>query len=73
VSSGPQYSVVSVMEVKFTRFGYRIRLSRLHTLDPHLALAFLRSSHSATPDSEPKNNQRTLDKSQVPQADPLVT
>jgi hypothetical protein len=34
-----------------------------------LALAFSRSSHSATPDLEPENKQRTSDKSQVPQAD----
>jgi hypothetical protein len=46
----PQYSAVSVMKAKYTRLGYMIRLSRLHTLNPHLALAFLRSSHSITLD-----------------------
>jgi hypothetical protein len=40
---------------------------------PSLALAFLRSSHSATTDSEQENNQETSDKLQVPQADPPVT
>jgi hypothetical protein len=48
----PQYLVTSVREAKCTRLGYGIRLSRLHTLDPPLALAFLRSSHSATIDFE---------------------
>jgi hypothetical protein len=48
----PQYSEASMREVKCTRLGYRVRLSRLHTLDPPLALAFLRSSHLAT--SDPK-------------------
>jgi hypothetical protein len=41
----PQYSTVSVREAKYTCLGYRTRLSRLHTLDPHLALAFSRTSH----------------------------
>jgi hypothetical protein len=50
-----------------------MRLSGLYTLDPLLALAFSRSSHSATPDPKQKNNQRISDKSQVPQADPLAT
>jgi hypothetical protein len=47
------YSAVSVREAKYTRLGYRTRLSRVHTLDPpppNLALAFLGSSHSATLD-----------------------
>jgi hypothetical protein len=35
---------------------------------PLLALAFLRSSHSATPNPEKENNQGTSDKSQVHQA-----
>jgi hypothetical protein len=48
----PQYLATSVREVKCTRLGYGTRLSRLHTLDPPLALAFSRSSHSATTDSE---------------------
>jgi hypothetical protein len=30
----PQYSAVSVREAKYTRLGYRTRLSMLHTLDP---------------------------------------
>jgi hypothetical protein len=48
----PQYSAASVREVKCTRLGYETRLSRLHTLDPppSLALAFLKSGHSATLD-----------------------
>jgi hypothetical protein len=67
----PQYSAISVREAKYTCLGYKTRLSRLHTLDPHLALAFLRSSHSATPDPKQENNQETPDKLQVPQAGPL--
>jgi hypothetical protein len=43
----PKYSVVSVREAKYTCLGYKTRLSRLHTLDPHLVLAFPRSGHSA--------------------------
>jgi hypothetical protein len=71
VSYGPPIlSCDNVREAKYTRLGYGIRLSRLYTLDPPLALAFLRSSHSSTPDPEQENNQRTPDKSQVPQADP---
>jgi hypothetical protein len=30
----PQYSAISIKEAKYTCLGYRIRLSRLHTLDP---------------------------------------
>jgi hypothetical protein len=68
-----QYSAASVREVKYTRLGYRTRLSRLHTLDPPLALTFLRNSHPATSDTEQENNQMTPDKSQVPQADqPMI-
>jgi hypothetical protein len=50
----PQYIAASVRKVKCTHLGYGIRLSRLHTLNPppRLALAFLRSNHSATVDSE---------------------
>jgi hypothetical protein len=69
----PQYSVASVREAKCTHLGYGAKLSRLHTLDPPLALAFLRNSHSVTPDPEQENNQVTPDKSQVPQADPPAT
>jgi hypothetical protein len=68
----PQYSAVSVREPKYTRLGYRTRLSRLHTLNPHIALAFSRCSHSTTSDPEQDNNQGNLDKSQVPQADSPV-
>jgi hypothetical protein len=32
--SDPHYSAVSVREAKYTRLGYRTRLSRVHTLDP---------------------------------------
>jgi hypothetical protein len=70
--SGPQYLAASVREAKCTCLGYGTRLSMLHTLDPPLALAFSRSSHSATADSEQENNQETPDKLQVPQADPPV-
>jgi hypothetical protein len=44
----PQYSADSFREAKCTRLGYATRLSRLHTLDPPLALGFSRGSHSAT-------------------------
>jgi hypothetical protein len=52
----PQYLAVSVREAKYTRLGYKIRLNRLHTLEPYLALAFLRSIHSVTLDPEQENN-----------------
>jgi hypothetical protein len=68
----PQYLAASVREAKCTCLGYGTRLSRLHTLDPSLALAFPRSNHSATADSEQENNQETPDKMHVPQADPPV-
>jgi hypothetical protein len=61
----------NVREAKCTHLGYKTWLSRLYTLDPLLAFAFPRSSHSATPDLEKENNQRTPDKSQVPEADRL--
>jgi hypothetical protein len=63
LSLAPVLSCDSVREAKCTRLGYGIRLSRLYTLDPLLALAFLRSSHSATSDPEQENNQMTSDKS----------
>jgi hypothetical protein len=59
----PQYSAISVSEAKCTHLGYMTRLSMLHTLYPHLALSFLRSSHSTASDPEQENNQVTLDKS----------
>jgi hypothetical protein len=52
--SDPQYFVVSVRETKYTRLRYRTMLSKLHTLDPHLELAFPRSSHSAIADPSKK-------------------
>jgi hypothetical protein len=52
----PQYLAVNIREVKCTRLGYGTRLSRLHTLDASLALAFRRSSHSATVDFKQENN-----------------
>jgi hypothetical protein len=55
----PPYSAVSVKEAKYTRLEYMTRLNRLHTLDPHLALAFPRSSHSTTLDPKKENNQGT--------------
>jgi hypothetical protein len=67
-----QYLAASIREVKYTHLGYGTRLSRVHTLDPPLALAFSRSSHLVTADSEQENNQETPDKLQVPQADPSV-
>jgi hypothetical protein len=69
----PQYLATRVREAKCRCLGYKTRLSRLHTLDPLLALAFSRSSHSAAADSEQENNQETTDKLHVPQADPPVT
>jgi hypothetical protein len=50
--SDPQYSAANIREAKCTRLVYGTRLSMLHTLYPPLALAFLRSSHSVTPDPE---------------------
>jgi hypothetical protein len=52
----PQYIAASVREAKCTRLGYGTRLSSLHILDPPLALAFPRSSHSTTANSEQENN-----------------
>jgi hypothetical protein len=43
-----QYSAASVREEKCARLGYGTRLSRMHTLDPPLALTFWRRSHLAT-------------------------
>jgi hypothetical protein len=57
--SDPQYLADSFREAKCTRLGYESRLSKLHTLDPPLALAFPRGSHSATWDPRQKNNQVT--------------
>jgi hypothetical protein len=34
----PHYLVLNVREVKYTRLGYRTRLSRLHTLDPSFSI-----------------------------------
>jgi hypothetical protein len=36
----PLYSVVSVREAKYTRLGYKTRLSRLHTLNPSFSISF---------------------------------
>jgi hypothetical protein len=38
----PQYSAVSVSvrEAKYTHLGYRIRLSRLHTLNSPFSISF---------------------------------
>jgi hypothetical protein len=52
----PQYSADSFREAKYSRLGYG---TRLYTLDPPLALAFPRDSHSATQDPRQKNNQVT--------------
>jgi hypothetical protein len=53
----PHYSVVSVREAKYTRLGYRTRLSKLHTLYPPFSISFSRSSHSAILDPQQENNQ----------------
>jgi hypothetical protein len=53
----PQYLVISVTEAKCTHLGFRTRLSWPYTLDPPLALAFLRSNHSATAYPKQDNNQ----------------
>jgi hypothetical protein len=55
----PQYLASSVREATCTCLGYRTSLSGLHTLDPPLALAFLRGSHSRTRDPKLENNQGT--------------
>jgi hypothetical protein len=73
LSEPPVLSCDSVREAKCTCLWYGTKLRMLYTLDPSLALAFLSSSHSATPGPEQENNQRTPDKSQVPQAGPPVT
>jgi hypothetical protein len=69
----PQYSAPIVRKVKCTCLGCGTRLSRLHTLDHPLALAFLGSIRSTTPDLEQENNQGIPDKLQIPQADSLAT
>jgi hypothetical protein len=48
----PQYTTASAREAKCTHLGYGTRLSRLHTLDPTVALAFAGSSRSAIVDPE---------------------
>jgi hypothetical protein len=48
------------------------RLSRLHTSDPPLAIAFPRGGHLATWDLKQKNNQGIPNRSHVPQTDPLA-
>jgi hypothetical protein len=63
----PQYSSISIREAKYTCLGYK---TRLHTLDPPFSISFFEERPFNTPDPEQKNNQETLDKSQVPQVDP---
>jgi hypothetical protein len=36
----PQYSTVSVREAKYTRLEYKIKLSRLHTVDSLFSISF---------------------------------
>jgi hypothetical protein len=69
----PHYSTANIRDAKCTCLGYGTRLSRLHTLDLPLELAFPWGSHSTTLDPEYENNQGTPDKLQVPQADPPTT
>jgi hypothetical protein len=69
----PQYLAGSIREAKCACLGYGDRLSRLHTLVPQLALAFPWSSHLATQDLKQENNQWTLGRSQVTQADSSTT
>jgi hypothetical protein len=58
-----QYLAPSMSEAKCTRLVYGTSLSRLHTLDHPLALAFSKSSHLATTDPKQEINQGTTDKS----------
>jgi hypothetical protein len=69
----PQYSAISVREAKYTRLAYMTRLSRLHTLNPPFSISFSEKQPFGNTETEPKNNQMTPDKSQVPQADSPVT
>jgi hypothetical protein len=66
----PQYLAVTIREAKYTCLGYRTRLSRLHSLDPPFSICFSKERPFSTPDPKQENDQETLDKSQVPQADP---
>jgi hypothetical protein len=69
----PQYSTVSIREANYTRLRYRTRLSRLHIVDPPFSISFSDERPFSTPDPEQENNQGTLYKSQVPQADlPMI-
>jgi hypothetical protein len=72
-SSGP-------LVLSCQRYGGKVHTLRIRNQakqaihsGPPLALAFSRSSHSARADSEKENNQETLNKLQVPQADPPMT
>jgi hypothetical protein len=56
LSGPPVLSCDSIREAKCTSLGYGTRLSRLYILDPPLALAFLRSNHSAIPNPKQENN-----------------
>jgi hypothetical protein len=38
----PQYSAVNVREAKYTRLGYKTRLSGLHTLNPPFSISFFK-------------------------------
>jgi hypothetical protein len=68
-----QYSAVRVREANYTRLGYRTRLSKLHTMYTPFSISFFVEQPFCTPNPEQENNQGTLDKSQIPQADSPVT
>jgi hypothetical protein len=74
VPSGPP--VLSYQRLRGKVHTLRVQDQAKHTAHSgpsHLALAFLRSIHSATSDPEQENNQGTPDKSQVPHADLYTT
>jgi hypothetical protein len=69
---GPQYLAIGIRKAKCARLGYETRLSRLYTLDPPLALAFLKGSHSTTLAFEQESSHGMPDRSQVHQLDLLA-
>jgi hypothetical protein len=65
----------NVREAKCTCGGYGTKLSRLYTLTPPppVSISFSEEQPFSNTGLEQENNQRTPDKSQVPQADPPAT